>query len=209
MQFNLPRDQWIAISRAQVYDNTWVQTPTQGWMFAALADYHGGGAAAALEPLQAHLQAWNWTLATFVGAGVGTCYRGSRLYDTPAVEAVVAGWMRFWVRYRCILTEDIVHVRRPTGGGLDALMHVSSHLQHPDDAVLALAMVYNPSPRAVDEALELDLYYCGAPSVRLAEQEQAPEPVALVRDKVTVQVRLPPHAATYFVVYPPEARVLV
>lgn len=29
MQFNLHREEWLAISRQQVYDNTWVQTPTQ------------------------------------------------------------------------------------------------------------------------------------------------------------------------------------
>ena len=29
MQFNLPRDEWLAISRQQVFDDTWVQTPTQ------------------------------------------------------------------------------------------------------------------------------------------------------------------------------------
>ena len=34
MQFNLPRDEWIAISRQQVYDDTWIMAPTQGWTLA-------------------------------------------------------------------------------------------------------------------------------------------------------------------------------
>merc|ERR1712100_133854 len=94
MMFNLPREQWLAITRAQVYDDTWVQTPTQGWMFAPLVPYHGSviPGAAQLEPLSEHILDWEWTLATFIGAGVGACYRGNRLFDTPEVEAMVKKW---------------------------------------------------------------------------------------------------------------------
>ncbi len=37
--------------------------------------------------------------------GVGACYRGDRLYDTPAVQAVVTKWTSFWIKYRDILTQ--------------------------------------------------------------------------------------------------------
>lgn len=69
MQFSLPRWQWISISRQQVYDGTFTSTPTAVWMFAPLVDYHSGGPPAALEPFSSHTDAWEWTLATYLGAG--------------------------------------------------------------------------------------------------------------------------------------------
>ena len=101
---NLPRWQSLSINRQVVHDETYTQTPTQAWQFAALVVYHGGSNAA-LEPLSEHQRAWEWTLATYLGAGYGTCYRGDRLFDTPAVQAMVTRWMTFWVRYRAILVQ--------------------------------------------------------------------------------------------------------
>ncbi len=45
------------------------EIPTETWMFAPLVDYHGGGAPAALEPFADNIDAWEWTLATHLGAG--------------------------------------------------------------------------------------------------------------------------------------------
>lgn len=50
--------------------------PTQ----APLVVYHSGGEPAALEPFAEHVDAWEWTLATYLGAGVGACYRGNELF---------------------------------------------------------------------------------------------------------------------------------
>ena len=172
-------------------------------MFAALVDYHGGGAAAALEPLSRHIEAWEWTLATFIGAGVGACYRGDRLYDSPQVQAMVQKWTAFWLQYRRILTEDILHLRRPTVGGWDAIMHYSNINHHPEDAVAALAMVFNPTPDSVTANLTLPLYYTGIeePFVNVAEAEGKPIRLPLSRDyHAEVPIKLPPKGITYFVV---------
>ena len=202
MQFNLPREEWIAISRQQVYDNTWIMAPTQGWMFAALIDYHGGGEAAALEPLSEHIEAWEWTLATFIGAGVGACYRGDRLYDTPEVQRMVQKWTAFWLKYRRILTEDILHLRRPTMGSWDAIMHYSNAKHHPEDTVVALAMVYNPTPDSITVNLTLPLYYTGVEDVvEVAEEGGEPVKMTLSRQyQVEVPVKLKPNGVTYFAV---------
>jgi len=202
MQFNLPREEWIAISRQQVYDNTWIMAPTQGWMFAALIQYHGGGPAAILEPLSEHIEAWEWTLGTFIGAGVGACYRGDRLYDTPAVQVMVQKWTSFWIKYRRILTEDIIHLRRPTVGSWDAIMHYSNIHHHPQDSVVALAMVYNPSPDTVSANLTLPLYYTGIEdAVEVAEQDGPPLRLTLNRNyEVVIQIELQPKGITHFVV---------
>ena len=47
----------------------------KGWTITPLVDYHGGGAAAAFEPLSQHTKAYEFMLAQFLGAGVGSCYR--------------------------------------------------------------------------------------------------------------------------------------
>ena len=49
-----------------------------GWMFVPLTQYHGGGAAATIEPLKDHLPHYGQRLANLFGAGVQACYRGPR-----------------------------------------------------------------------------------------------------------------------------------
>ena len=171
-------------------------------MFAPLVDYHSGGPAAALEPFAATGAAWEWTLANYVGAGVGACYRGDRLYDTPAVQAMVRKWMGFWVKYRSILTADIIHVRRPDMQSVDILLHASANASEP---VAALAMLYNPTLAAQQVRAALPLYYTGeGGGVLLAREEGAFAPVTLQRDySIVVEATVAPQSATYFVVKRP------
>ncbi len=57
--WSLPRKQQEIIERQNVYDGTWNKTPSMGWMFVPLVQYHGGGAAATIEPLKDHLRTMN------------------------------------------------------------------------------------------------------------------------------------------------------
>eukprot|EP00040_Diaphanoeca_grandis_P017630 m.92314 g.92314 ORF g.92314 m.92314 type:complete len:970 (+) comp26538_c0_seq3:131-3040(+) len=200
MQFSLPRWQWISISHSEVFDHTFAQTPTQTWMFAPLIDYHSGGAPAALEPFTQHSQAWEWTLATYIGAGVGACYRGNELYDTPQVKAIVSKWTLFWVKYRSILTQDIIHVQRPDMQSVDVLMHVTANKTEP---IAALAVFYNPSMMSQNSTFDLNLYYTGETgSVKvLMEDVQPARIVPLERDySISVAVNMAPRTITYVVV---------
>ncbi|MBN1125385.1 MAG: hypothetical protein JXA82_10280, partial [Sedimentisphaerales bacterium] len=110
--WSLPRAQQIIHGRQNIYDGTWEKTPSMGWMFVPLTQYHGGGAAATIEPLNEHLDAYGAHLANNFGAGVQACYRGPRLYDTDATKAVVKKWVDFYKKYRPILDSDIIHLRR-------------------------------------------------------------------------------------------------
>ena len=47
--FSLPRERQILIARQNIYDATYEKTPSMGWMFVPLVEYHGGGAAARLS----------------------------------------------------------------------------------------------------------------------------------------------------------------
>ena len=200
MQYSLPRWQHISISHAEVYDGTFYQTPTQTWMFAPLVDYHSGGPAAALEPFSQTGSAWEMTLANYLGAGVGACYRGDRLYDTPEVQSMVKKWMSFWVKYRTILTQDIIHIKRPDMQSVDVLLHLSANVS---DAVCGLAMLYNPTlaPLSVSQ-LALPLYYSGEHrTVLLAQDESEFVAMTVRRDySVVVNATVPPTGVTYFVI---------
>merc|ERR1712087_747522 len=175
-----------------------------GWMFAPLVPYHGSiiPGAAQLEPLSQHIMDWEWTLATFIGAGVGACYRGNRLFDTPEVQTMVNKWSQFWLKYRRILTEDIIHVRRPSTSEIDCIMHVSSVHHNPDDDVSALAMVYNPTALNVNTSLALPLYYTGLKdAVFVSEAEGLSRKTLLTkRNAAIVHVKLAPRGISYFVV---------
>ena len=50
-QYSLPRWMDLSVSRQGLFDDTFRKTPTEGWMFLPLVEYHGGGGAAAFEPL--------------------------------------------------------------------------------------------------------------------------------------------------------------
>ena len=45
-QYSLPRWMDLSVSRQGLYDDTFMKTPTEGWMFLPLDVYHGGGDAA-------------------------------------------------------------------------------------------------------------------------------------------------------------------
>ena len=55
-QFSLPRWIDLSVSRQGYFDDTFLKTPTEGWMFLPLELYHGGGDAAKFEPLTKNYQ---------------------------------------------------------------------------------------------------------------------------------------------------------
>jgi len=154
--WSLPRKQQEIIERQNIFDGTWEKTPSMGWMFVPLTQYHGGGAAATIEPLREHLPHYEQRLMNLFGAGVQACYRGPRLYDAPETRAIVKKWVDFYKEHRPILDSDIIHVRRPDGRDLDCILHVNPKLK-----IKGLAIVYNPTDRLVAEKLALSLYYTG------------------------------------------------
>jgi hypothetical protein len=197
VNWSLPRDRQIILGRQNIFDGTWQKTPSMGWMFVPLVQYHGGGKAATLEPLSEHLDAYGAHLGQNFGSGVQTCYRGPRWYDTDATRALVAGWISFYKKYRDILDSDIVHIRRPDGRDMDAILHVNPHLKHK-----GLAMVYNPLEQPVKTAIELPLYYTGlTETARIREKEGPAKTYQLDRGyRVRIPIDLGPAGLTWFVI---------
>jgi hypothetical protein len=154
--WSLPREDQLLIERQNVYDGTWNKAVTMGWMFVPLSEYHGGGPAATIEPLDAHLDHYEARLANLLSAGVQACWRGPRLYDTERTRQAVAKWTTWFKASRPLLEADVVHGRRPDGRDVDWLLHV-----RPGAQVRALLAAHNPLPQAVRRTLTVDLTYAG------------------------------------------------
>ena len=198
--WSLPRAQQIIHGRQNIFDGTWEKTPTMGWMFVPLTEYQGGGAAATLEPLGEHLEAYSAHLANNFGAGVQACYRGPRLFDTAATEALVKRWVSWFKEYRDILESDLIHLRRADGVDIDYFLHVNPRLKR-----CGLAMIYNPLLVEAERTIRLPLYYTGLTDTALIRQENGKaKRYRMDRDfSVNVKVRVPASGETWLVVEKP------
>ncbi|MCW3054380.1 MAG: hypothetical protein JWN14_3550, partial [Chthonomonadales bacterium] len=105
--WSLPRAQQLIHGRQNIYDGTWFKAPSMGWSFVPLVEYQGGGAAATLEPLSEHLDAYEQHLVQNLLSGVQACYRGPRLYDTDVTRLMVKKWVSFYKQHRPILDSDV------------------------------------------------------------------------------------------------------
>lgn len=199
VNWSLPRERQLLLARQNIYDGTWEKTPSLGWMFVPLVEYQGGGAAATLEPLAEHLDAYEAHLAQNLGAGVQACYRGPRLFDGDETREVVRRWVAFYRAHREILDSDLIHLRRPDGRDLDCFLHLNPRLTE-----RGLAMVFNPLDEAVEQTLSLPLYYAGLCQTALVrEQEGQAHPYELDPDcRLALPVRLPARGRTWFVITP-------
>jgi hypothetical protein len=196
VNWSLPRDRQIILGRQNIYDGTWEKTPSMGWMFVPLVQYHGGGAAATLEPLEEHLEEYGQHLAQNFGSGVQACYRGPRLYDSEKTKAVVKRWVAFYKAHREILDSDIIHVRRADAQDIDMILHVNPAL-----AERGLAMVFNPMDTPVKRTVKLPLYYSGlTEAAQVREQDGPAKTYRLNRAyEIEVPVEIPARGLTWLV----------
>lgn len=195
--WSLPRAEQLIHARQNMYDGTWEKTPTMGWMFCPLVEYQGGGPAATIEPLDAHRAEYGAHLANYFGFGVQACYRGPRLYDTPATKALVKKWVSWFKRHRAILESDVIHIRRADARDLDGVLHVNPSLPE-----RGMAVFYNSSDQPLEKVVELPLYYTGLTDVAtVQERDGNAVKKTLSRDyRVSVRVKLAPGEMTWFVI---------
>ncbi len=189
--WSLPREHQIIIERQNMFDGTWDKTASMGWMFLPLSQYHGGGAAATIEPLDQHRDHYNERFADLVGYGVQACYRGPRLFDSEATKAIVKKWTSFYKAHREVLDGDIIHLRRASGQDWDGIVHVC-----PEGKEKAMAFFYNPLNEDITREIRVPLHYAG-----LTEKAQvsiggaAAQPVALDKtDTAVITVKIPAHS---------------
>lgn len=194
--WSLPRKQQEIIERQNVYDGTWNKTPSMGWMFVPLVQYHGGGKEATIEPLKDHLPHYEQRLANLFGAGVQACYRGPRLFDAPETKAIVEKWVSFYKKHRAILDSDVIHVRRPDGQDYDGLLHVNPQLEEK-----GLVMLYNPLEKPIRKSISINLYYSGLRDrVSISKEDGAAFTKTIDREyNVDLDIDLPARGWTWYI----------
>jgi hypothetical protein len=156
VNWSLPREQQTIHTRQNIFDGTWQKTPSMGWMFVPLTEYHGGGPKATIEPLDANLEHYRNMLQSNLALGVQACYRGPRLFDTPRTREMVRDQVDWYKRHRDILESDLIHGRRADAQQLDWMLHVNPQLEEK-----GLLAVFNPLPEPRTETLHVPLYYTG------------------------------------------------
>lgn len=200
VNWSLPRAQQVIHTRQNIYDGTWEKTPSMGWMFVPLTEYHGGGAAATIEPLDEHLDHYEHMVISNLAMGVQACYRGPRLYDTDRTREMVAQWVAWFKEYRDILESDLVHGRRADGRDIDWMLHVNPNLERK-----GMLVVFNPLDEFVERTISPNLYYTGLTEKALVAEADAPaKEYALDRDySIELPVSVPPKGFKWFVITAP------
>lgn len=195
--WSLPREMQLIHTRQNIFDGTWEKTPSMGWMFVPLTEYHGGGAAATIEPLSEHIDHYQQMIQSNLGLGVQACYRGPRLFDSEKTKAMVKNQVEWFKKYRDILESDVIHGRRADGQDLDWMLHVNPSLQHK-----GMLLVYNPLDQPIEKRLTVNLYYTGIDNKAIvADQEGAKQTLELHRDySVEIPVHLEPNSMKWFTV---------
>lgn len=195
--WSLPREQQEIIERQNIYDGTWHKTPSMGWMFVPLVQYHGGGEAATIEPLKEHLDHYGQRLANLFGAGVQAFYRGPRLYDAPETKALVQKWVNFYKSHREVLDADIIHLRRPDGRDWDGILHVN-----PTGEEKGLLMLYNPLDKKITREIIVPVYYTGLhDKLALEDHHGKTQIVDISRDyEIIIDAEIPAKGCRYFII---------
>ncbi|MDE0959610.1 MAG: hypothetical protein OSB09_02415 [Planctomycetota bacterium] len=156
VNWSLPRAQQVIHSRQNIFDGTWTKSGSMGWMFVPLTQYHGGGAAATIEPLSEHLNHYQRMMMSTLGAGVQACYRGPRLFDSDETRSMVKESVDWFKKHRTVLEGDLIHLRRADARDLDYWLMVA-----PQGQEKGLLMLFNPLDQSITRTIRIPLYYTG------------------------------------------------
>ncbi len=197
VNWSLPRAEQVMHTRQNIYDGTWTKTPTMGWMFVPLSQYHGGGAAATIEPLDEHIDHYERMMTSNLAMGVQACYRGPRLYDTDRVRDMIKRNVDWYKRYRAILESDIVHGRRCDARDIDWILHVNPTLKEK-----GMLVVFNPLKEKVKRTIKANLYYTGlTKKAKVRQEEGRAKSYTLARDyTIEVPVEIEAEGFTWLVI---------
>ena len=195
--WSLPRRHQLIHTRQNIHDGTWESLPSMRWSFIPLAQYHGGGAAATIEPLHEHLDHYEMMLVSNIGFGIQSAVRGPRLYDTEATKQMVTRVVSWYKKYRDILESDIIHIRRADGRDLDYMMHANPELKEK-----GFLLVFNPTDQAITKTIKVPLYYTGlSEKATIREKEGQTKSFNLNREyEIEIEVTVKANWYNWFVI---------
>ncbi|WP_316822940.1 LamG-like jellyroll fold domain-containing protein [Pedobacter gandavensis] len=196
---NLTPQQQLLLGRQYIYDGTWHKTPTMGWMSLQLVGFYTNDPRVGLEPLVENINRYELALFQHLASGCQFTLRGNRLYDTPETKAMVSKWLGWFKKYRAILTSDIIHISRPTGRDLDAMLHVNSGLEEK-----GMLVVFNPTDQTISKQMKLPLYYTGIKGqAKITDQNGQVSDLALNEKQETlINVSIPAGGFSWFTIKP-------
>ena len=197
VNWSLPRAQQVLHTRQNIYDGAWTKLPSMGWMFVPLTEYHGGGAAATIEPLNEHLDHYKKMMLSNLGGGVQACYRGPRLFDTEETKAMVKSSVDWFKKHREVLEGDIIHLRRADGRDIDYWLNVNSGGEEK-----GLLMIFNPLKKTVTREIDIPLYYTGLRDfAAVSKEDGSPKNYTLSRDySIRLEVEVPAQGYSWYVI---------
>lgn len=196
VNWSLPRAQQVIHTRQNIYDGTWEKLVTMGWMFVPLTEYHGGGEAATIEPLNEHLDHYEKMMVSNLGAGVQACYRGPRLYDTEETKKMVIKNINWYKKHRAILEGDLIHLKRANARDIDYWLMVN-----PKTAEKGALIVFNPLNKNVKSKINVPLYYTGLTDMTTAFHNDEKIEIKLNRDysiDIDVEIKADSWVAYFF-----------
>ena len=195
--WSLPRRHQLIHTRQNIFDGTWESLPSMRWSFIPLAQYHGGGAAATIEPLNEHLDHYEMMLVSNIGMGIQSALRGPRLYDTEETKNMVKRVVSWYKKYRNILESDVIHIRRADGRDIDYMMHAN-----PDLEEKGFLLVFNPTDETITKKIKVPLYYTGiSDKAWIREQEGKPKKYKLNREyEIEMEVSVKPNWYNWYVI---------
>lgn len=195
--WSLPRRHQLIHTRQNIFDGTWESAPSMRWSFIPLAQYHGGGAAATIEPLNEHLDHYEMMLVSNIGMGIQSALRGPRLYDTETTKTMVTRVVKWYKKYRDILESDIIHLRRADGRDIDYMMHVNPELKEK-----GFLLVFNPTDKSIKKKIKVPLYYTGiSETAKIREQENSLQEFKLNRKyEIEMEVEVKPNWYNWYVI---------
>lgn len=197
VNWSLPRDRQIILARQNIFDGTREKTPSMGWMFVPLTQYHGGGEAATIEPLCEHLPHYEAHLANLFLNGVQAAYRGHRLYDTDETKELVKRMVALYKKYRDILESDIIHVARPDGRQIDGMLHVNPNLE-----IKGFLSLYNPLSVEAERVINVPMYYTGLKDrATFAENGESATQYDIIDGNVELRVKIPAKYYKFYTIF--------
>ncbi len=194
---NLTPQQQLLLGRQYIYDGTWHKTPTMGWMTLQLVGFYTNDARVGLEPLSENLDRYEVGLFQHLASGCQFTVRGNRLYDTPETKLMVAKWVKWFKQHRAILTSDIIHVARPTGRDVDAMLHVN-----PDIEEKGMFIVFNPTGKTITKKMKVPLYYTGLKGQAKLIDQNGKTGILDLNDKqeTFIDVTIPANGFSWFII---------
>ena len=193
--FSQPRATQVFLDRKTIYDGTWGRNTSMSWGMVPLTVYHGGGTAATVEPLSANIEDYKRLMFQYYSAGIQSCYRGTRVYDSPETEKAVTEMIQWYKKYRQILNSNVIHLRDVDGKDWDGILHAE-----PGARIKGLMVLYNPLGQDITRTISIPLSYMGLHSAQVLESDTAPLSSVVNGEFANVTVTLPANGYKWFTI---------